>query len=280
MIRGRVIFLGEKMKKVLKFILIVFFYLGLSLIFYISLLYFVTFSFLSSLETQRAQKSDFEILENSENITQTVIFENNTDPVFRARYKNIDRLYYSGWINDEKMWKNLQKLDDENVSDIVLLNKVIDSEIAYEKYQIVSDVERLICFSKSDAYYGYRYNIGLWGSKFFYVFEIDEDDLVDLYIDEEENIARVTPDYEVLNYGTIKSISSLSADYDFFYFVSSHAIYIYNGETAELHEIIETESDIYGVSYGFSYDGNISGYKLLVAVKDEKQFKVMEYIIE
>lgn len=222
------------------------------------------------------KKDEIEILEDAENITQTVVFrgygEYTSDAIYRAKYKGKEQMFFSDWLDDEKLWSKARILD-EDASSIVLLNKKIKDDIFIEKYFIGSNYENLLCFSKKGFYYGFNVNFSGWVPQFVGEFEIEEEDLMDLYIDKEENLAIVNPEYEVLNYGTFKLDWYSSVNYDYFYFVSSREVYIYDGETAELYKKIEVDADIYGASYGGRPE------KFLVAVKDGEQFKVMEYDI-
>ena len=266
------------MKKLLKIILIVFVVQGLGMVLFFSVL----LGYSSYIKSQGINKSEIEILEDVENITQTVIFRRYgggySKLIFKANYKNKEQLFYSGGLDDKEIWE-YARIIDVDASGIFLTNKKIKDDVYIEKYQEGNVDENLVCFSKNGSYYGFNVMFAGWTKQFIGEFEIEVEDLTDLYIDRQENMDIVNPDYGVLNYGTFKRWSPYSVDYDYFYFVSSRAVYIYDGETAELYKTIEVDSDIYGVSYGES-GGEDGGEKLLIAVKDEKQFKVMEYIIE
>jgi len=228
------------------------------------------------------KKEDIEIIENSENITQTVVFRGAQAPylrpVFKAKYQGKEQLFHIKTLQEEKMWGKA-KILDEDASDIVLLDKKIKDGLFRKKYTIGSGSNNLLCFSKNGSYYGYEVEFNNWIPQYIGEFKIETDDLQDLYIDREENIGLVNPDYEVLNYGTFKLVWNSSVDYDYFYLVDSRKVHIYDGETAELYKTIEVDSDIYGVNYGASSDSS-KGEQLLIAVKDGKQFKVLEEDIE
>jgi len=218
-------------------------------------------------------KNRIEILEDQDNITNTVFFGiykgRNNHLIFRAKYKRDEKMYFSHLLDNKDLWGVVRELD-EDAKNIKFLNKKIQDDIYKEKYDVGSDYENLLCFEKNGIYYGINVDFGGWVMVFQDKFEIEADDLTELYSDMEKNMDIVKPDYEILNYGTFKIKHDISADYDYFYFLNSREIYIYDAKTTELVKTIVVESDIYGVT---------GGKKFIVAVKDKKRFKIIEYTI-
>ncbi|MDD4077102.1 MAG: hypothetical protein PHT03_03905 [Bacilli bacterium] len=218
-------------------------------------------------------KTKIEILEDPDNITNTVVFRDyrgrNDNVVFRAKYKGKEKMFFSHLLDDKDLWRAAKVLDDD-AKNIKFLNKKIQNDIYDEKYYFGTYYENLLCFSKNNSYYGINVNFGGWTMQFEEKFEIEVDDLTELYSDIEKNIAIVKPDYKVLNYGTYKIDRYSSIDFDYFYFINSREIYIYDGKTADLVKTIVVDSDIYEVS---------GGEKIFIAVKDEKKFKIIGYTI-
>ncbi len=224
------------------------------------------------------KKSKIVILEDAENITQTVAFRSYSGPyvavIFKAKYRGADKMFFNSWFDDEDLWtRAINRIEVEDVKNIVFLNKKIKDDAYNKKYTDGMYSKNLVCFSKNESYYGINITSVGWGTQFSNEFEIDETDLTDLYIDMQENMDIVNPDYEVLNYGTFKIEWHPSEDYDYFYFVNSREVYIYDGETKELIKTIETDTDIYGAAY----KNNIE--KFCVAVKDGNQFRIIKYDI-
>ncbi len=224
--------------------------------------------------------SKVEIIENTENSTETIIFDGGSENyytiLFKAKYRKKDSLFYGYWEKDVGLTENIRTLEAD-ASNMVLLNKKINEEVSREKYSIWPD-DNIICYSRDGSYYGHKSRIPSLFTSYGNKFEIDANDLVDLYLDKEENIALINPEYEVLNYGTITMDVKNRDSYDYFYFVNKRNIYIYNSSSLELFKTIETDTDIYGVT--FDREGRfVKGGKLLVALKDEKLFKIDEYII-